>query len=195
MTTFTIVRGTGAGGFLAPPGDPAHTFSVIEKSSNRSNAREVGSYSVDSVANGDDEWIPEHIRNRAAKIVADASRTESPLWVANVYGYFRNMWTPEGKKWDNVSSLLSGRPEGYPDEWHAAPVYIRGYFPNHITRADLIKDPGKGYGAWPCGKCNERVQYEARFDALTKVTTRIGGSGVTQWSYGVDCPQGGRHEH
>ncbi|MGD6750386.1 hypothetical protein [Streptomyces sp. BH105] len=76
---------------------------------------------------------------------------------------------------------------------HAAVATIRKYFPEHEPRLDLIEDPSKGYGSWPCTKCGERVQYEARYDKHTVVSTRLSGSGITQWSYGLECTDGGPH--
>ncbi|MFD6934688.1 hypothetical protein ACFWAP_00835 [Streptomyces goshikiensis] len=78
-------------------------------------------------------------------------------------------------------------------ERHAAVACIREYFPEHEPRLDLIADPSKGYGSWPCSKCGERVQYEAKFDAYAVVTTRLSGSGITQWFYGRECTDGGAH--
>jgi hypothetical protein len=79
-------------------------------------------------------------------------------------------------------------------ERHAAVACIRQYFPDHTPRLDLIENPGKGYGSYPCDKCGESVQYEAKFDALAVVSTRLAGSGITQWSYKTDCDKGGNHE-
>jgi hypothetical protein len=186
---YKIVKGTGAGGFMSPPGDPAHLYSIESYSSNRSNARLTGSYSIES----DAEWIPQHIRDRARKILESATRTPSELWIRNVYGYFRNMWTADGRAWSTTDAIKSGRPEGAPIEWHAAVVHVRRHFPDHEPRAELIDDPGNGYGAYPCDKCGQRVQYEAHLDALAVVSTRMSGSGITQWSYVADCPEGGAH--
>lgn len=193
MTHVVIVDGQGMGGFLAPPGDPTHRYAVREMSSNRRNAREIGSYALDSATRAD--WLPGHVRTRVAEIINGAERVESERWVRYVYGYFRGMWTRDGRPWSDVSTLVSGRPDGAPDDWHAAVVWVRRYFPDHAVRADLIFDPGTGYGSHPCRKCGERVQYEARYDALAKVTTRLTGSGITEWSYGVECPRGGQHDN
>lgn len=76
---------------------------------------------------------------------------------------------------------------------HLAVLCIREYFPDHTPRLDLIENPGKGYGSHPCTKCGERVQYKAKFDKLTRVTTRIRGYGGTEWTYQTECPQGGDH--
>jgi hypothetical protein len=150
-------------------------YGIIERSSNRWNAYEVGSYALDS----DAEWIPVGIRTRAARMLTDAVRVESPAWVAMVYGYFRNMYARDGLMWTLASDLVQG---DYPDEWHAGYVWVRKYFPEHVLRADLIRDPGKGYGSWPCVKCDQRVQYEARYDAHVV------------YPNGATCTDGGRHE-
>lgn len=76
---------------------------------------------------------------------------------------------------------------------HLAVLCIREYFPDHEPRLDLIADPGKGYGAWPCTKCGERVQYEARLDKWAKVTTRMDGTGMTHWTRSGECSEGGDH--
>ena len=175
---YKIVKGDGAGGFMNPPGDPAHTYRIESYSSSRSNARVAGIYSIDSAQ----EWMPQHIRKTAAEMVANATRTPSELWVRSVYGYFRNMWTVDGQPWANVNQLVSGRPKGAPIEYSAAVVHVRRWFPDHAARADLITDPGKGYGNYPCDMCGQRVQYKASVDALAVAATGD-----------VHCPKGGKH--
>lgn len=185
---YRIVKGSGAGGFLNPPGDPAHTYSIQSYSSNRRTARMTGSYALDSTA----EWLPQSIRNQARTILDQAKREPSELWIRNVYGYFRNMWTADGAAWTNVADLSSTRPQGAPESWHAAAVYVRKWFPSHEPRTDLIADPGRGYGSYPCDRCGKPVQYESRFDALAVVTTAIQATG-TNWTYEVECIGGAPH--
>jgi hypothetical protein len=169
----------GMGSFLCPPGDPMLRYSIMEKSSDRWNARIEGSYALDTTS----DWIPEGIRRRAAAMLAAAERVESPGWVGMVYGYFRNMYAPDGASWANVRDLVSGAPGAYPDEWHAAVVFIRKYFPDHEVRADLIRDPGKGYGSYPCVHCGRPVQYSAHHDALVI------------YPNGTECVEGKQHSH
>jgi hypothetical protein len=78
-------------------------------------------------------------------------------------------------------------------ERHLAVLCIREYFPDHEPRLDLIANPGKGYGSYPCTKCGERVQYEARLDKLAVVTTRIVPGEGTVWSRVAECSKGGDH--
>ena len=187
---FRFVKSTGAGGFMSPPGDAVHVWRVDVHTSNRRNARNTGIYSLDSIVS--ESWVPAPVRERAAKLLAEAKREPSEMWIRSVYGYWRNMWSPDGVTRD-AGKLSVGRPDGAPLDWHGAVMHIRQWFPDHEPREDLIADPGKGYGAFPCTKCGERVQYEARFDALAVVSTRLSGSGITQWSYATECPKGGAH--
>jgi hypothetical protein len=176
---FRIIDGKdgGMGSFLCPPGHPNLKYSIIEKSSRSWNAYEVGAYSLDS----DGEWIPAGIRRTAERMLTSAVLIESPAWVATVYGYYRNMYAREGVMWERADQLVGGKPGDYPDDWHAGVVFVRKYFPDHEVRADLIRDPGQGYGAYPCTRCGERVQYEARFDALVI------------YPAGIECAAGGQH--
>ncbi|WP_189112229.1 hypothetical protein [Pilimelia terevasa] len=182
------------GGFLSPPGDPAHTYRVVTYAGPRSN-KAIGLAGLSYAADAANSWIPEHVRRHAQQLIRDADRTPSELWVRHVYGYFRNMWTHDGRPWQSVSSLISGRPVDAPEDHHAACVFVRQFFPDHQPRTDLIADPGKGYGSCPCTKCGQRVQYEARHDVLCVVTTRLTGSGITIWSYSSVCGAGGKHEN
>lgn len=94
---------------------------------------------------------------------------------------------------DRVEADMRIVPEPMDPERHAAVACVRRYFPDHEIRHDLILDAGKGYGSYPCTKCGEKVQYEAKFDKLTKITTRVGGTGMTHWTYGTECTDGGEH--
>lgn len=75
----------------------------------------------------------------------------------------------------------------YPPERHLGYLTVKEYFPEHAPRLDLIADPGRGYGSYPCAKCGQRVQYEAREDALCVIS---GGYG---WKADPVCPKGGAH--
>ena len=77
-----------------------------------------------------------------------------------------------------------------PAEHHLGYLCVKGYFPNHTVRTDLIEGES-GYGSRKCIKCGEYVQYEARHDGWAKVLS----TGTGLWG-GTDpnCPEGGRHE-
>jgi hypothetical protein len=74
-----------------------------------------------------------------------------------------------------------------PAEHHLGYLCVREYFPDHRPRVDLIDNPGRGYGQYPCDKCGQPVQYEARKDAWCVVT-------ISPWRYNESCPSGGKHE-
>lgn len=76
---------------------------------------------------------------------------------------------------------------------HLAVLCIREYFPDHEPRLDLIDNVPAAARAGKCTRCGEQVQYEAKFDKFAKVTTRMDGTGMTHWTYGTDCPEGGDH--
>lgn len=219
---FRIVRtGQGMGGFMAPPGHPDHFYEVRgywprgDRAVNVARRREADSCSsVSSVVADEYSEYPEHVKDRAKKILDSAELTCSEAWVRSVYGYFRNSYSPDGTD-RNVSHAIStnklrclcgeefwnhkgldahlntGNAPGHfcrtCAEHHLGYLCVRGYFPDHQPRADLITDPGKGYGSWPCAKCGQRVQYEARKDAYCVISTQ-------PWSYNPDCPEGGQHE-
>lgn len=192
MRHYKIVSGKngGTGSFLAPPGDPALTHSLHEFTGPR--GRTVIGISHISYALTDEADAAESIKATVRNLLERAQREPSELWVRNVYGYFRSMYAPESGT-RNVSDAISDSSNSLPAERHLGFLCVREYFPDHEPRLDLIADPGKGYGSYPCLKCDERVQYEARFDALVKVTTRLSGSGITQWSYAVECFDGSAH--
>lgn len=78
-------------------------------------------------------------------------------------------------------------PLRLPADHHLGYLCVREYFPDHQPRTDLIADPGRGYGSYPCDKCGTRVQYEARYDAWCVVQTM-------PWKWTPDCPEGGHHQ-
>ena len=226
---FRIVRtGQGMGGFMAPPGHPDHFYEVRgywprgDRAVNVARRREADSYgSLSGVLENDRNEYPASVQDQAQRIMDRAELVCSEAWVQQVYGYFRDSYSPDGID-RNVSNAISsgklhcncgedfynrrgldyhlehgpvtGGPHFEiakphpPAEHHLGYLCVRSYFPDHTPRTDLITDPGKGYGSYPCDKCGKRVQYEARQDALAEVLP--GG----RWSVSTECPAGGKHE-
>lgn len=91
---------------------------------------------------------------------------------------------------ERVVADLTDPPIPMDPERHSAAAHIRRYFPDHTPRLDLIADPGKGYGSWPCAKCGKRVEYEAKWD---KLTTFTGSGALPDQATQTECPQGGDH--
>jgi hypothetical protein len=188
---FRIVRnGQGMGNFMAPPGHPDHFYEVRgywprdDRPVNIARRREADSYgSLSSVLDDDGSGYPAGVRDQARRIRDRAELVCSEMWVRQVYGYFRNSYSPDGSD-ENVSSAVSTGPA----ERHLGYLCVRSYFPDHTPRLDLIANPGKGYGSWPCTKCGKPVQYEAQHDALAEVLS------VGRWAVSTECSAGGKHE-
>lgn len=178
-----VNNGMGALGFLCPPGHPnlTHALEAPQRG-------DVATYALTRALETPGDF-PAAVMAEVRALFASAQLVCSEKWVRHVYGYFRNCYSPNGVDRSVVDVTRSGPPEH-----HLAVLTIREYFPDHQPRLDLIANPGNGYGAWPCTKCGQRVQYEARYDAHAAVNTRQDGTGMTHWSYGVDCPNGGQHE-
>lgn len=161
---YKIVSGKNGGtaSLLCPPGHPRHTYSLHEFNSPKGRSV-VGSMAIDSALDPDSGASPA-IRDRVQRIMDKAELKCSEAWVRNVYGYFRNSYAPEPGVREVAKAVGSG-----PAELHLGYLTVKEYFPDHEPRTDLIADPGKGYGTYPCLKCDARVQYEAKFDAFAKV--------------------------
>lgn len=172
-------KDSGSGGFMDPPGHAHHTYSVYVWEGRRRPPDTI--MSVQSAAESD--WLPESARKRAQEMLSSHTATPSELWIRNVYGYFRNMYLPEGAEWNTAGDLKVGKPGEYPHDRHAAVLMVRKFFPGHEPRADLIADASYCYGQYACVKCGAAVQYEPRLDALS-----VYGSGT------ADCAAGGIHE-
>jgi hypothetical protein len=174
----------GSGGFLCPPGHWNHEYTLNGYYSGRRKAN-PDSISGIEYALEDESGASESVKDRVRRIMDAATLTDSDMWERSVYGYFRSSYAPEDMD-RNVSRSITDVSHSIAPERHLAVLCIREYFPDHEPRLDLIADPGKGYGSYPCAKCGEQVQYEARFDALAFVKP-YGG-------YGTTCPRGGKHE-
>jgi hypothetical protein len=90
---------------------------------------------------------------------------------------------PEDSILDRVEADLPIVPEPIDPERHAAVVFIRRFFPDHVARLDLISNPGRG-GQIPCIKCGARVQYEPSRDKWAQ---------EAESGRNFNCPQGGDH--
>lgn len=183
---FRILSGKdgGSGSFLCPPGHPALTHSLYGWNS-KAVATRYGTSKASYIGSVESALEPDAWPEMAA-IVGEVQRLFdaatlvcSEAWVRSVYGYFRNSYSPDGDR-SVARSVRSGPPE-----LHLGFLCVREYFPGHEPRLDLIASPGRGAATanYPCDKCGERVQYEARIDGWS-VYDRNDGT----------CPQGGKHE-
>lgn len=208
--------GQGSGGFLCPPGHPNLEYVVYGYYKGHRKQEPDSVSSIEYLIENKYSDVPGSMQAQANKIMDGAQLVYSERWVRYVYGYFRHMYTPgDGSR--NASDAIStsqlhcvcgaltynskglsyhlekegdGHHQVFPlppAERHLGYLTVHDYFPEHTPRLDLIEDPGKGYGAYLCAKCGQRVQYEARKDALCVVKS---GSRRT---YDPVCPKGGAH--
>lgn len=178
-----VNNGMGALGFLCPPGHPHHTY-ALEAPQRGDKATYPLSRALETPLD-----FPSAVVSEVRVLFGSAQLVCSEKWMRNVYGYFRGSYSPDGTDRTASHAVSTGRPEH-----HLAALTVREYFPDHQPRLDLIADPGNGYGSYPCVKCGQRVQYEARHDAHTTVTVTPDDRGVNQWDYRTECPRGGQHE-
>lgn len=157
-------RDGGMGGFLCPPGHPALAYRV-ERGPVR-NPQDIMSL-MHAASEEAASYVPADIRRRAKGMLDRAVLVESEGWLRHTYGYMRSMYVSESGSRD-ARDLISDPHNTLPAERHAAVAAIREYFPDHQPRLDLINagKEAKLYGSYPCVHCDQRVQYEARWDGL-----------------------------
>lgn len=172
----------GLEGFMCPPGHPNHIYVVHEyyprngKTPDPSRRKEADGYiSMDYALS--DLYTPQAVKDQIQRIFDKSPMVPSRNWIRHVYGYFRNSYAPESGS-RNVSDAVSTGPA----DRHLGYLMVKRYFPDHEPDIDLIRDPGKGYGSYPCTKCGQRVQYEAKVDGYVISPSKF-----------TTCPNGGSH--
>lgn len=106
----------GSGSFLCPPGHPALTHSVygwFSSGTGKPNTRRPSGPNViggvGDLAELEESDYPAGIKAGIRRLFDSATLVCSPDWVANVYGYFRNSYSPDGTD-RNVSNAISYKP-------------------------------------------------------------------------------------
>lgn len=106
----------GAGSFLCPPGHPALTHTLEGFHSSGDGVPQVTRASGPDYLGGIGDhagqlpdYVPGYIKAHADRLHASAVLVCSPDWVANVYGYFRNSYSPDGED-RNVSNSVIYKP-------------------------------------------------------------------------------------
>jgi len=100
--------GQGSGGFLCPPGHPNHFYAVEGYWGGRVKPVTGPDLiaGLDYLITNEDSDVPADVQARAQRIMDSAELTCSEAWVRNVYGYFRNSYSPDGED-RNVSHAVS----------------------------------------------------------------------------------------
>ncbi len=181
----------GQGQFMCPPGHPMHRYHLEAGPARNPNALMGLQHALDA-----DTWgVTDSLRARVQKLYDEAELVMSEDWVRQVYGYFKNSYSPDGtdRNVSNAVFVKAGEPLP-PATHHLGYLCVRKYFPDATPRLDLI-EYSDGYGQRPCVKCGTSLQYEASADAWLPVKAV---------SYHPDyvskhldevmaCPEGGQH--
>ncbi len=126
----------GMGGFLNPPNDAEHNFSIEENSN--------GSYSLRGIL--DCDYIPQKVKEIAQKVLNEnQANIKDEDWIKHVYSYFNHSYSKDGiernasncicfgKFWDNKNE-----EKEYPAEYHLGYMFIKTFDPSHEIRLDLM---------------------------------------------------------
>jgi hypothetical protein len=148
-------RNEGMGGFLNPPGDAEHTYSVAEYRGSRSTEAESMMSLRGALA---ESWVPEPVKAVARRKLAECKGEATEGWLRDVYRHFRNCYSPDGENRNASDCLIvKASPDGNgfvlgsfgkdgwmaelpPADHHLAVMYVRQFFPDHEPRTDLILD-------------------------------------------------------
>ncbi len=135
MTTYIIVL-EGMGNAFNPPGHAEHNYSLKEIE----RGREVGFSSLSYAAGPETTWVPQDVKERCRKLLADNPGNFTDAWERECYAYWRNCYSPDGID-RNVSNLVISRDGSLPPERHAAFLHVKSFFPEANPRLDLIQNP------------------------------------------------------
>jgi len=101
----------GSGGFLCPPGHPAHAYSVegywggVVKPVSGPDLIA----GLDYLLSSEDRDVPAHLKARARQIMDSAVLVPSEAWIQNVYGYFKNSYSPDGADRNVSHAIMTGK--------------------------------------------------------------------------------------
>lgn len=151
---FRLVRnGRGMGSFLDPPNSPQAEYEVLGWYSAHRTREPDCSMSLEAALADPD--VPEGMKRRIRELFTNADMQPTEEWLSQVYGYFKNCYSPDGED-RNVSNCLIVTPDpdgGYklgtfgrdghvdeppPIETSLAVMHVRKWFPDHEPRPDLL---------------------------------------------------------
>lgn len=128
------IRKQGMGGFLNPPGHADREYAVEEYD----GTELIGAMSLSYAAGtGTGTWVPEDIKTRCRKLLAEMPGTYTDAWEREVYTYFAHCYSPDGVE-RNVSKCVIDLTDALNPEHHLAYLHVRGFFPGAKPRLDLI---------------------------------------------------------
>lgn len=113
----------GMGGFLNPPDEAEHNYSISEYE----RGHNVGSYSLRGAIQ--QSWIPEEVKNCARTTLFDHPGKDTAEWRAQVEAYFAHCYSPDGKN-RSASDCIIDKNDSLPRERSLAYLHIKIFFPN-----------------------------------------------------------------
>ena len=122
---FRIVN-SGMGGFLNPPGDAEHDWSVETFGRDGKGGASLR-YALKS------NYTPENIKQQIRDLIAANPPQLTEEWVRDCYKYFRNCYSLDGQSREISKCVREG-----PSEYHLAHLHIIQFFPEYQPRLDLI---------------------------------------------------------
>jgi hypothetical protein len=120
----------GMGGFLNPPEQAEHNFSIIEKR----GGHEVGSYSLTGAIK--ESWIPQEVKSIAKQYLNKYPGIITEDWIKEVYKYFRYCYSKDGIN-RSVSDCIIDKENKEPKK-HLGYLFIKEFDNNHNVRTDLL---------------------------------------------------------
>lgn len=134
------LRHESMGSFLNPPGDAEYKYSIIEERGGHA----VGFYSLRAVIN--ETWMPLKVRSLARAYVKSARNIiPDPLWVADVYNYFKHCYAPDDFD-RSIEHMIVDPGNTLPVERNLAVMYIKEWFPDYPIRYEFLD--GAPFGSW-----------------------------------------------
>jgi hypothetical protein len=137
--SYYINRSRGMGGFLNPPGHPAHTMHVREGCDNSTSLE----YALTC------EWLAQGIKDEVKRVLDEWERNKLPLsdpavqsWIHQVLGYFRGCYRNpafnDDEQW-NVSKVIIDKRDPLANAAdHCGVHLIRKYYPEYQpSKADF----------------------------------------------------------
>jgi hypothetical protein len=129
---FRIVAGS-MSSFLDPPGSPQREYHVVER---YANGKEASSLSLLHAI--DQDYVPAEIKAEIALLYAAAEMEPTEEWLSQVYGYFKNCYSPDGKDRSVANARIIDSDSRLPIETSLAVMHVRSFFPDHEPREDLL---------------------------------------------------------
>lgn len=134
-TKFRIAH-SGMGGFLNPPNDLEHNYSVVEENI---RGTELGSMSLRSAL--EDENVPDFIKIKIQQMLDENELEFTEEWEHSCYNYFRHCYSQNGIN-RNANDCVTDSTNTMSPYYHLAYLHIKSFFPDYEPNEILIENHG-----------------------------------------------------